>query len=162
VWCVLPEVKALLLRDIFVILSSPEDGSDKLYLKRYHCESIGGGGEEEISAVIRLNEMILRHFASDKGGRSFLVLNSSNLMKLAQKYEFKAESVQEKKKWEDMIERAQKGTATITPDISSPTLEESFSHQIVLNPLMSNIALRGEWTVDVPCSFMPVVYRPTR
>jgi hypothetical protein len=156
------EVKALLLRDIFVILSSPEDGSDKLYLKRYHCESIGGGGEEEISAVIRLNEMILRHFASDKGGRSFLVLNSSNLMKLAQKYEFKAESVQEKKKWEDMIERAQKGTATITPDISSPTLEESFSHQIVLNPLMSNIALRGEWTVDVPCSFMPVVYRPTR
>ena len=55
-----------MLTDILVLLSKPEDGSDKLSLKRYHIETIGGV-REEISAVIRIKEMILRHFASDKG-----------------------------------------------------------------------------------------------
>ena len=63
------EVRALLLNDILVLLSNPEDGSDKFSLKRYYIESIGGV-REEISAIIRLKEMILRHFASDKGNRT--------------------------------------------------------------------------------------------
>ena len=46
------------------------------------------------------------------GGRSFLVVNNSPLMKLAQMYEFSAESVQEKKKWEEAIEKAMKGTTS--------------------------------------------------
>ena len=38
-----------------------------------------------------------------------MVVNNSPLMKRAQMYEFTAESVQEKKKWEDNIENAMKG-----------------------------------------------------
>lgn len=138
------EVHALLLTDILVLLSKPEDGSDKLSLKRYHIETIGGV-REEISAVIRIKEMILRHFASDKGGRSFLVVNNSPLMKLAQMYEFSAESVQEKKKWEEAIEKAMKGTTTgiISPEPNSP-LDNSFHRTVAFTPLMSNIELRDQ------------------
>ena len=39
-------------------------------------------------------------------GRTFLIVNHSSLLKLAQMYEFTAESVQEKKKWEKSIENA--------------------------------------------------------
>lgn len=46
------------------------------------------------------------------GGRSFLIVNNSQLMKLAQMYEFTAESVQEKKRWEENIEKAMKGTSS--------------------------------------------------
>ena len=61
------EVKALLLSDILVLLNNPED-SDKLILKQYHIEPIGVGEvREEISPVIRVKEMILRHYATDKG-----------------------------------------------------------------------------------------------
>ena len=39
-------------------------------------------------------------------GRSFFIMNNSNLLKLAQMYEFTAETVQAKKKWEKSIENA--------------------------------------------------------
>ena len=59
-------MKALLFSDILVLLNNPED-SDKLILKQYHIEPIGVGEvREEISPVIRVKEMILRHYATDK------------------------------------------------------------------------------------------------
>ncbi|XP_019852976.1 PREDICTED: rho guanine nucleotide exchange factor 11-like [Amphimedon queenslandica] len=140
------EVKALLLSDILVLLHNQED-TDKVILKQYHIEPIGVGEvREEISPIIRVKEMILRHYATDKGGRSFLVVNNSQLMKRAQMYEFTAESAQEKKKWEDNIENAMKGKYDILPELLSPTIEEdtSFSQQIPLIPRMSTVALREQ------------------
>ena len=57
---------ALLLTDILVLLSKVEDGSGRLLLKRYHIESVNGV-RDEIIPIIRLKEVILRHFASDRG-----------------------------------------------------------------------------------------------
>ena len=64
------EVKALLLSDILVLLHNQED-TDKVILKQYHIEPIGVGEvREEISPIIRVKEMILRHYATDKGKKN--------------------------------------------------------------------------------------------
>ena len=123
-FCPLLEVHALLLTDILVLLSKPKHGSDKLVLSRYHADNIGGQ-REEISSVIRISDMLLRHLAADTGmnntlavkviftlasdlavGRTFLVVNNSSLMKFAQMYELTAETSREKKRWEEAIEKA--------------------------------------------------------
>ena len=76
-------------------------------------------------------------------------------------YEFTAESVQEKKRWEENIEKAMKGTSSkrererervikyflivelLSPEPISPTLFEN-SNPVLLTPHMSNLALRGK------------------
>ena len=68
------EVKALLLSDILVLLHNQED-TDKVILKQYHIEPIGVGEvREEISPIIRVKEMILRHYATDKGKIIILII----------------------------------------------------------------------------------------
>ena len=72
------EVKALLLSDILVLLHNQED-TDKVILKQYHIEPIGVGEvREEISPIIRVKEMILRHYATDKGNNNNNNNNNNN------------------------------------------------------------------------------------
>ena len=69
-------VQALLLNDILVLVSPTEDGSDKLHLKRYYKDK-GSGIREEFSSIIRLKEMILRHFSIDKGALTHRPIRSA-------------------------------------------------------------------------------------
>jgi len=89
------ELYALLLTDILVLMEKQED-KDKYFLRCHPHETVNGV-KEELSPVIRLNECLLRHAAADKGGRTFFLVDTSSLMKLAQMYEFIAEGPQEKK-----------------------------------------------------------------
>ncbi|CAI8027711.1 Rho guanine nucleotide exchange factor 12 [Geodia barretti] len=89
------ELYALLLTDILVLLERHEE-RDKFYLRCYTVEGLGGV-KEELSPVIRLKDCLLRSAAADKGGRTFLMVNNSSLMKLAQMYEFTTDSPREKR-----------------------------------------------------------------
>lgn len=60
-----PELHALLLTDVLVLMEKHED-KDKYYLRTHTLEKVGGT-REELSPVIRLKECLLRHAAADKG-----------------------------------------------------------------------------------------------
>ncbi len=60
-----PELHALLLTDVLVLMEKHED-KDKYYLRCHTLEKVGGS-REELSPVIRLKECLLRHAAADKG-----------------------------------------------------------------------------------------------
>jgi hypothetical protein len=108
------ELYALLLTDILVLLERHEE-RDKFYLRCYTVEGLGGV-KEELSPVIRLKDCLLRSAAADKGGRTFLMVNNSSLMKLAQMYEFTTDSPREKRQWEEAISRAMQGQDILSPD----------------------------------------------
>ena len=58
-----PELYALLLNDVLVLL---EKHDDKYHLRCHTAETVSGN-KEELSPVIRLKECLLRHAAHDRG-----------------------------------------------------------------------------------------------
>ena len=72
-----PELHALLLTDVLVLLEKHED-KDKYYLRTHTVEGVSGN-KEELSTVIRLKDCLLRTAAADRGTSSPSYLTSPPL-----------------------------------------------------------------------------------
>ena len=62
-----PELHALLLTDVLVLLDRQEDKERERFILRTHAVEGVSGVKEELSTVIRLKDCLLRTAAADRG-----------------------------------------------------------------------------------------------